>query len=154
MSWYLTKIGHQHSTALIIWDKSWRCGCLVTWFCYLLIAKPGKKTAAPLWLDPYQVRYNLIWGCINDFSKHLIKLKILFKIAEIFSYLSVLADLTAGAISYLILLDVISYLTTLPNRTGSVAGWYWSLISSGVVKPSYLSSTILLIISNWLSPIC
>ena len=29
------------------------CGCLVTWFCYHLIAKPGNKTAAPLWPDPY-----------------------------------------------------------------------------------------------------
>ena len=36
-----------------IWVKSWNCGCLVTWFCYQLIAKPGNKTAAVLWLDPY-----------------------------------------------------------------------------------------------------
>ena len=27
--------------------RSWRCGCLATWFCYQLIAKPGNKTAAP-----------------------------------------------------------------------------------------------------------
>ena len=31
---------------------SWRCGCLVTWFCYHLIAKPGNKTATPSWPDP------------------------------------------------------------------------------------------------------
>ena len=29
-----------------IWVKSRKCGCLVTWFCYHLIAKPGNKTAA------------------------------------------------------------------------------------------------------------
>ena len=29
------------------WVGSWMCGCLVTWFCYQLIAKPGNKTAAP-----------------------------------------------------------------------------------------------------------
>ena len=27
--------------------RSWRWGCLVSWFCYQLIAKPGNKTAAP-----------------------------------------------------------------------------------------------------------
>ena len=36
-----------------IWVRSWRCGCLVTWFCYHLIAKPGNKTAALSWPDPY-----------------------------------------------------------------------------------------------------
>ena len=30
-----------------------RCGCLVTWFCYQLIAKPGNRTAAPSWPDPH-----------------------------------------------------------------------------------------------------
>ena len=27
-----------------IWARSWRCGSLVAWFCYQLIAKPGNKT--------------------------------------------------------------------------------------------------------------
>ena len=31
---------------------SWRWSCLVNWFCYQLIAKPGNKTAAPPWPDP------------------------------------------------------------------------------------------------------
>ena len=35
------------------WVRSRRCSCLVTWFCYQLIAKPGNKTAAPSWPDPY-----------------------------------------------------------------------------------------------------
>ena len=26
-----------------IWVRSWNCGCLVTWLCYQLIVKPGKK---------------------------------------------------------------------------------------------------------------
>ena len=34
------------------WVESRRYGCFVTWFCYQLIAKPGNKTAAPLWPDP------------------------------------------------------------------------------------------------------
>ena len=38
---------------ILIWVRSWNCGCLVTWFCYQLIAKPGNKTAAVLWPDPY-----------------------------------------------------------------------------------------------------
>ena len=37
----------------VIWVRSRNCSCLVTWFCYQLIAKPGNKTATVLWLDPY-----------------------------------------------------------------------------------------------------
>ena len=36
-----------------IWVRSRNCGCLVTWFCYQLIAKLGNKTAAVSWPDPY-----------------------------------------------------------------------------------------------------
>ena len=36
-----------------IWIRPRRCSCLVTWFCYQLIAKPGNKTAAPSWPDSY-----------------------------------------------------------------------------------------------------
>ena len=44
---------HSH----IIWVRSRNCRCLVTWFCYQLIAKPGNKTAAvsvtwPIWAFP------------------------------------------------------------------------------------------------------
>ena len=35
-----------------IWVRSRNCGCLVTWFCNQLIAKPGNKTAAVSWPDP------------------------------------------------------------------------------------------------------
>ena len=42
-----------HHDLFTIWIRSRRCGCLVTWFCYHLIAKPGNKTAAPSWPDPY-----------------------------------------------------------------------------------------------------
>ena len=38
-----------------IWVRWQRCGCLVTWFCYHLIVKPGNKTAAPLWPNPYSL---------------------------------------------------------------------------------------------------
>ena len=37
----------------IIWVRSRRCGCLVTWFCYRLIAKPGNRTTAPSWSNLY-----------------------------------------------------------------------------------------------------
>ena len=35
------------------WVRSRNFGCLVTWFCYQLIAKPGNKTAAVPWPDLY-----------------------------------------------------------------------------------------------------
>ena len=43
------------ATAKHIWVRSRNCGCLVTWFCYQLIAKPGNKTAAVSWPDPYEL---------------------------------------------------------------------------------------------------
>ena len=36
-----------------IWVRSRNFGCLVTWFCYQLIAKPGNKTTTVSWPDPY-----------------------------------------------------------------------------------------------------
>ena len=45
-----TKVG-----ILTIWVRSRNCGCLVTWFSYQLIAKPGNKTATVSWPDPYAV---------------------------------------------------------------------------------------------------
>ena len=35
------------------WVRSWRCDCLVTWFCYQLIAKPSNKTATLPWADSF-----------------------------------------------------------------------------------------------------
>ena len=37
----------------LIWVRSQRCACLVTWFCYQMIAKPGNKTGPPSWPDLY-----------------------------------------------------------------------------------------------------
>ena len=45
-----------------IWSRSRNCGCLVTWFCYQLIAKPGYRTAAVSWPDPYE----LWWKIFNE----------------------------------------------------------------------------------------
>ena len=44
-----------------IWVRSRRCGCLVTWFYYQMIAKPGNTTAAPLWPDSYN-GLSFVWG--------------------------------------------------------------------------------------------
>ena len=52
---------------IIIWVKSRNCGCLVTWFCYQLIAKPGNKTATVSWPDPY---VNSNWS----YSPEMVKL--------------------------------------------------------------------------------
>ena len=41
--------------ALSIWVRSRNCSCLVTWFCYQLIAKPGNKRATVPWPHPYQL---------------------------------------------------------------------------------------------------
>ena len=36
-----------------IWVRSRNCSCLVTWFCYQLVAKPGNKAARVPWPHPY-----------------------------------------------------------------------------------------------------
>ena len=42
-----------------IWVRSRSWGCLVTWFCYHFISKPGNKTASVSLPDPYiGLRYN------------------------------------------------------------------------------------------------
>ena len=40
-----------------IWIRSHDCGCLVAWFCFQLIARPGNKTVAVSWPDPYIHHY-------------------------------------------------------------------------------------------------
>ena len=42
---------------ICIWARSRNCGCLVTWFCYQLIEKPGNKTATVPWPNPYVYAY-------------------------------------------------------------------------------------------------
>ena len=37
------------------------CCCIVTWFCYHLIAKPGNKTATPPWSHPYPIKMSKMW---------------------------------------------------------------------------------------------
>ena len=55
---------HNRHRVPLIWVRSRRCGCLVTWFCYQMIAKPGNKTAAPLWPDPYDDTH--VWCFRNN----------------------------------------------------------------------------------------
>ena len=55
--WLWNKICLNQS-ASDIWVRSQNCGCLVTWFCYQLIAKPGNKTATVSWPDPY-IQYQI-----------------------------------------------------------------------------------------------
>ena len=52
---------------MIIWVKSQNYGCLVTWFCYQLIAKPGNKTAAVPWPNPYTHKF--YQSCLFFISK-------------------------------------------------------------------------------------
>ena len=72
MTWYIY-------IYIYMWVRSWRCGCLVTWFCYHLIAEPGNKTAAPSWPDIYIYIYIYIYmeylaqNCCNTIKYVLIE---------------------------------------------------------------------------------
>ena len=50
------------------WVRSWRCVCLVIWFCYHLIAKPGNKTAVPSWPDPDNVYSSVVIKSLYDYN--------------------------------------------------------------------------------------
>ena len=52
---YVLKAPINKPKLVYIWVRSRRCGCLVTWFCYQMIAKPGNVTATPSWPDPYEL---------------------------------------------------------------------------------------------------
>ena len=56
----------------IIWVRSRNCGCLVTWFCYQLIVKPGNKTAVVSWPDPYVSAY-FLFQCSTSCLKFPVK---------------------------------------------------------------------------------
>ena len=51
------------STKLDILVRLQKCSCLVTWFCYQMITKPGNKTAALSWPNPYMIQsyYQWLW---------------------------------------------------------------------------------------------
>ena len=54
-----------------IWVRSENCGCLVTWFCFKIIAKSGNRTATVPWLDPYdkaQTSAALLQRCLSNFK--------------------------------------------------------------------------------------
>ena len=58
MAWHLFGARTSATIMLVqacwyIWVSSRWCDCLVTKFCYQMIAKPGNKTDTPLWTDPY-----------------------------------------------------------------------------------------------------
>ena len=48
-----------------IWLRLHRCDCLVNWFCYQLIPKPGNKTAIPPWPDPYLSTTKITHGLLT-----------------------------------------------------------------------------------------
>ena len=54
-----------------IWVMSQNCVCLVTWFCYQLIAKPGNNTATISWSDPYG-HHNIYANQLKDIYFHVI----------------------------------------------------------------------------------
>ena len=72
-------------TAWYIWVRWQNCGCLVTWFCYQLIAKPGNRTATVSWPDPY-MKFSLVWEFNKvKYKPSFVKVRSL-KTTEVFIY--------------------------------------------------------------------
>ena len=51
--------------------KSQNCGCIVTWFCYQLIAKPGNKIATVPWTDSHMYNHSDLVYIFNCTCLHL-----------------------------------------------------------------------------------
>ena len=67
-SWrHMALLRNSENEPVNIWVRSRNCGCLVTWFCYQLIAKPGNKTATVLWPDPYKI-HGAFWNNVHCIS--------------------------------------------------------------------------------------
>ena len=84
--WY-----HQCVSTHSRWIRSWRCSCLVTWFCYQLIAKPGNKTAASPWPDPDHSQSTFNTCCTELFiinPLHIVKLLMHDSKVKAYLYLS------------------------------------------------------------------
>ena len=60
---------------IYIWVRSQNCSCLVTWFYYQLIAKPGNNTAAVSWPDPYDITKHIFCHQVSfvNFNLKLIR---------------------------------------------------------------------------------
>ena len=85
--------------------KPWRCGCLATWFCYQLIAKPGNKTATPLWVDPL-----LLW---HSSFKHI----------ENIYYYKYMGQAMKGWLSYYLVLLSLTQLAAKPGNKTATPSW-------------------------------
>ena len=112
--------GAMHS----IWVRSWRCGCLATWFCCQMTAKPGSKTVAPSWPDPSYAQGFAVICFDYIFSNEFMNPPIFFSIASVAlgqSYFPsarevILKDM--GIIGW--------YLTTTKhNKMGTVHLFFW-----------------------------
>ena len=57
LPWHLQMSIHSIYARLIHMGQVTKLWCLVTWFCYQLIAKPGNKTATVSWPDPYDTEW-------------------------------------------------------------------------------------------------
>ena len=68
---------------ILMWVRSRNCGCLVTWFCYRLIAKPGNKTATVSWPDPSALGFSLQYV---DYPTHGLMDKLVVNMMSLLTY--------------------------------------------------------------------
>ena len=69
-----------------MWVEPQRCDCLVTWFCYHLIAKPGNRTAPPSWPGARFTKKNLPAIQIRWKLYHAITLLLAIRLQQIFAH--------------------------------------------------------------------
>ena len=69
------------TTLYTIWVRTRNCSCLVTWFCYQMIAKPGNKTATVPWPNPYaNMIYHIFIYMLLFFIYGNLSYQVLYKI--------------------------------------------------------------------------
>ena len=138
-----------------IWARSSRWSCLVSWFCYQLIAKPSNKRATPPWPDPYQ--YNVWWCYCTRRQHHCILCPVFYALhimpcslcpafdalhlRPVFYALYSQSPETIGGRS----LGCLSSLTLLPCAPsspwrGAAGGHWWMGVSCGILQGLLLGS--------------
>ena len=112
--------------SLYIRVRSRRCGCLVTWFCYHLIAKPGNKTATPAWPDPYNVSIIIIdSSVISIFLRgRTVPIPASQKLRFYSGSMPCLIQITAWENNY-VYINAVMWLILLNHALNSIWIYYW-----------------------------
>ena len=135
---------YMNSHLEIRWVGSWRCGCLVTWFCYQLMAKPGNKNTTPSWPRPDDSK--IVWSPPCAVNDHLMNTRGIPKpwkpwVVMMPTLLSVLSQQVVVTIPMLLpvmtTLGFVIQMTSYLHIEVTAVAYFTKKVDSGLVKPPF-----------------